>query len=76
MQQLHLMFLQDSEDLSSAAESSFPKPRPQPGKHDDKEENKEGDVSGLINSDGEEEDWKPVLVGMSPSPIPLNWIKH
>ncbi len=29
------------------------------------EKNEEGDVSGLINSDGEEEDWRPALISTS-----------
>ena len=30
---------------------------------DDKTENEEVSVSGLINSDGEEENWKPIIIG-------------
>lgn len=37
---------------------------------EDGEEREEGDVSGLINSDGEEEDWRPALSGKS------NYVSH
>lgn len=63
--------LQDSEDLSTTTESFITKSRPLPGNHgDNHEETEEGDVSGLINSDGEEEDWRPALVG-----TPSLWIQ-
>nr|XP_020473047.1 zinc finger protein 708-like [Monopterus albus] len=48
---------QDSQDLPT----STLKPRPLPDNHGKRERN-EGDVSGLINSDGEEEDWRPALI--------------
>ncbi|KAK2845172.1 hypothetical protein Q5P01_011831 [Channa striata] len=57
---------QDSEDLSTATESFIPKPRPRPGNCNDREKGEE-DVSGLINSDGEEEEWKPAPASTSPT---------
>lgn len=73
---VYLKILQDSEDLFSTTEPFVPKSRPLPGNHgdhdgsplreDNREENEEGHVSGLINSDGEEEDWRPALISMSP----------
>lgn len=47
------LLLQTSVDVFTGVEPSVNKPRP------NSEEHKEPDVSGLINSDGEEEDWRP-----------------
>ncbi|CAJ1061333.1 uncharacterized protein LOC117832690 isoform X1 [Xyrichtys novacula] len=62
---------QSSEDLSTP-ESFITKPRALPGDHGDQVfkdtgENKEGDVSSLINSEGEEESWRPELADTIPA---------
>ncbi|XP_034721099.1 major centromere autoantigen B-like, partial [Etheostoma cragini] len=56
---------QDSEDLSAFAASG-----PLTGNHGDRDmhdgnrrEDEDEDVGGLINSDGEEEDWRPASIG-------------
>ncbi|TKS82743.1 Zinc finger protein 12 [Collichthys lucidus] len=68
---------QDSEDLLTSTESFPIKSMFLPGNHGDQdgvlltedgEEREEGDVSGLINSDGEEEDWRPALIGQDGRP--------
>lgn len=43
---------------------------------DNGEEREEGNVSGLINSDGEEEDWRAALVGTTLVNSPLNNLRH
>lgn len=53
------LLLQTSVDVFTRIEPSVNKPRPTEGRGNS-EERKEPDVSGLINSDGEEEDWRPV----------------
>ncbi|KAM9353576.1 uncharacterized protein ABDE67_005969 [Symphorus nematophorus] len=63
---------QEPEDLSTTTESFIIRTRPLPGNHGDqdcllltedgREENEDRDVNGLINSDGEEEDWRPALI--------------
>uniref|UniRef100_A0A3Q3KX01 Zinc finger protein 2 homolog n=1 Tax=Labrus bergylta TaxID=56723 RepID=A0A3Q3KX01_9LABR len=66
------------EDLSTTNKTFITKPRLLPGNHGDQGSlslkvvevaNEEGDVGGLINSDGEQEDPRPVLIGTSPSLI-------
>lgn len=60
------MTLQDSEDLSSnSTEPRAPESRPEAGNRGDQVGVASEDVSGLINSEGEEEQWKPVKVGTS-----------
>lgn len=77
------MMSQDSEDLSTNTEPLAAESRPLPGYHgdqdssllteDDGEGREEADVSGLINSDGEEEDWRPALIGtLRPSVTKFN----